>query len=221
MGDAIHVNVPTLAAVPGLDVIAGYVTGTPTIQWTAADFARFTQPIATIDQGATGSPATATVRDVETGAWTPAAAVDTPWNVPPGQIPTIYCNQSNLPAILGAGYQGALWIAFPGWQPGQPLPSAPGCTFVAVQNQLDVANAYDLSEVLDPTWPLESPMTVTNNPVYQQNAWRFCSKCRSLFSPSGTDTTVLSGGVCPAGGAHDGSNSYLYTLPNNFTVGAV
>lgn len=149
MGDAIHANVASLPA--GLELVAGYVTGTPDIQWTSADWDRFPGiPHVTIDQGANGSPVpAATVRDVETGAWTPVAAVNqAPWT--PAR-PTIYCNQSTLPAVLAAGWRGDLWLAIDGWQPGDALPNLGGCTLVAVQNTF--AANYDLSVVLDPSWP--------------------------------------------------------------------
>jgi hypothetical protein len=195
MGDAIHDNVAALAAVPGLQLVAGYVTGSPDIIWTAADWDLFPSlPHVTIDQGYTGSPvASAIVRDVETGAWTPANAVATsPWT--PAR-PTIYCNQSTLPAVLAAGWQGDLWLAIVGWATGDALPAAPGCTIVAVQNELDVGNAYDLSTVIDPYWPLEAPVTY---PVFVPG-YRTCYKCSATFlqiAPAGW------GNVCPAGGSH-------------------
>lgn len=203
MGDAIRDNVAALAAVPGLELVAGYVTGTPDIVWTPADWALFVGlPEVTIDQGYTGSPvASAIVRDVETGAWTPANAVTTsPWT--PAR-PTIYCNQSTLPAVLAAGWQGDLWLAIVGWQPGQSLPAAPGCTVVAVQNQLDVAGTYDLSTVLDPTWPEDSMAS-----VQVQNGWSWCSKCQGLFYG-----LAVASSVCPAGGQHAGNGSFPYALP--------
>lgn len=147
MADAISANYGSL---PAGVMWAGYVTGPPSIQWTAAQLA--TAQV-TIDQGSTGSPVpTANVRDVETGAWTPASAVvRAGWTAP---RPTIYCDQDTLPQVLADGWQGCLWLAIPGWLIGQALPSAPGCQIVAVQNQQDAGNgAYDLSVVLDPTWP--------------------------------------------------------------------
>lgn len=42
-----------------------------------------------------------------------------------------------------------------------------------------------------------------------QTGWRFCRRCYALFY-SGTGT---SGGACPVDGAHDGSGSYVYSLP--------
>ncbi len=77
MGDAIHVNVGALqhaAAADGRRVR----TGTPDIEWTAADWALFPGiPHVTIDQGFINSPVpSAIVRDVEPGAWTPFNAVE-------------------------------------------------------------------------------------------------------------------------------------------------
>jgi hypothetical protein len=157
MGDATHAAVPELAAIRSqLQLVAGYDTGSPDVDWTAADWALFPGiPHVTIDQGFTGSPnLTATVRDVEFGAWQPGQAVNLAgWNV---ARPTIYCTTGetgyNLAAVLADGWRGDLWLAIAGWQPGQPLPAAPGCTIVAVQN--DYSNpAYDRSVVLDPVWP--------------------------------------------------------------------
>lgn len=167
MGDAIHDNVPALAGVPGLQLVAGYVTGSADIQWTAGDWARFPElPHVTIDQGFTGSPvAGAVVRDVETGAWLPQAAVDRAgWTA---ARPTIYCNRNDLSregGVLQCGWKGDLWLAYPGWSPGMPLPDAPGCNYVAVQAKLSVAGAYDLSFVLDPFWPWEGPVLTAYQP---------------------------------------------------------
>jgi len=155
MGDATHDMVPQLAAIRGrLGLVAGYVTGTPDVQWTPDDWARFPSvPHVTIDQGYQSPPVTtATVRDVEQFAWTPAAAVDRSTWSPAVTRQTIYCNRSDLVTVLADGWRGDLWLAIPGWQPGQPLPPAPGCTVVAVQNDYTVP-AYDLSLVLDPDWP--------------------------------------------------------------------
>jgi hypothetical protein len=159
MGDATHSAVPQLAAIKSsLQLVAGYVTGgkNSSIEWTAADWAQFPGiPHVTIDQGFADSPnLSATVRDVEYGAWAPGQAVNRAgWNVP---RPTIYCTTGetgyNLATVLADGWRGDVWLAIAGWQPGQPLPAAPGCTIVAVQNDYSNPN-YDLSDVLDPAWP--------------------------------------------------------------------
>jgi hypothetical protein len=152
MGDATHSNVSKLPA--GLQLVAGYVTGSPDIKWTEADWDRLPGiPHVTIDQGFTGSPvADAIVRDVEPGAWTAAAAVDKSLWTPPR--PTIYCNRNDLQGVLAAGWKGDLWLAIPEPEPQMP-PSVPGCTVVAVQFKF-VTN-FDLSVVFDPYWPALPP----------------------------------------------------------------
>ncbi len=154
MGDAIHLNVPKLAVAP-VQMAAGYVTGTADIQWTAADWQRFIEiPRVMIDQGYQ-SPAvtTATVRDVETGAWTPGVAVELAnWTA---QRPTIYCSASVLPALEQAGWRGDVWVAdWTGSPPSSPYPVPSGMTCVAVQySDQGGGGAYDLSVVFDPVWP--------------------------------------------------------------------
>jgi hypothetical protein len=44
----------------------------------------------------------------------------------------------------------------------------------------------------------------------QQDNWRFCTKCFSLWFNG-----FSSNGVCPAGGAHDGKGSWNTYLPAN------
>ena len=157
MGDAIHDNVGHLQ-VARPQLAAGYVTGSADIKWTAADWALFPGiPHVTIDQGNGGPVLTAVVRDVEPGAWQPFSAVSrNGWTA---ARPTIYCDRNDLSregGVLGCGWRGDLWLAWPGWN-GEPLPTAPGCTYVAVQNQPNVGNAYDLSVVLDDNWPNLAP----------------------------------------------------------------
>lgn len=159
MGDATHANAATLAAaLPPVELVAGYVTGSADVQWTASDWAMFTgKTLVTIDQGYQSAlPTLATVRDVEPGAWSAAQAVGlSDWNA---ARPTIYCDQAELPAVLAAGWQRDLWLAITGWQPGDPLPATPGCTIVAVQDHYETA--FDLSYVLDPAWPATKEETM-------------------------------------------------------------
>lgn len=44
----------------------------------------------------------------------------------------------------------------------------------------------------------------------QQDNWRFCNKCFTLWW-NGAPTN----GTCPAGGAHDGRGSWNFYLPAN------
>src|SRR5215469_5977504 len=133
MGDAIHDNVGALVQARP-QVVAGYVTGSPYVVWTPADWALFPGiPHVTIDQGFTGSPvASAIVRDVEPGAWTAAAAVSSrPWT--PAR-PTIYCSASTLPALAQTGWRGDVWVAnYVASAPGSPYPVPAGMTCVAWQ----------------------------------------------------------------------------------------
>jgi hypothetical protein len=140
--------VKTMFARP--ELVAWYGTGTPDIQWTPADIALFAGSVMVeIDQGFNSPPiTTAIVRDVETGAWAVDKAVDrSTWHTP---RPTIYCGRSTLPRVMGAGWRGDVWLAWPGYSSSEP-PVFPGVNIVAVQN-VWMAN-YDRSTVYDDTWP--------------------------------------------------------------------
>lgn len=205
LADAIHVNVSAIPA--NAQLIGGYDTGTPDIRWTAADWARFPGlPQVHIDQGANGAPVySATVQDVEAGAWSPSS-------VPGWQArctaarPTVYCNRSTLPNVLATGWRGEIWLAFPGWAPGQALPAIPaGCSYVAIQYDLGGSGPYDLSHVLDPYWPEVATMTTPQPQV--QNGVTYCSKCRGFYyGPEQAQS------VCPAGGQHSPANNVSFAL---------
>jgi len=178
MGDAIS---SAASALPAVDIVAGYDTGTFDIRWTAATFAQFPGLIHVhIDQGGPGAPVySANVIDVETAAWSPG---DVPGWIArcTAPVPTVYCNRSNLPAVLATGWRGPVWLAFPGWQPGQPLPVLPaGCRYVAIQNVFQAS--YDLSAVLDPNWPLEAPVSTPQFPLSDNRSFAVCVYCASVF----------------------------------------
>lgn len=184
MGDAIHDNVPALRAAP-VQMVAGYTTGTPDIQWTQADWNLFLEvPRVTIDQGYRSPVMTsATVRDVEPGAWSAAAAVNrATWTA---QRPTIYCDQTDLKSVIALGWHGDVWLAMSSNTPptvppthlfdGTPIP--PQITVVAQQYRFNVNSAYDLSIVFDPTWP--SPKGTTVPTSYQPGSVGL------VYSPAG------------------------------------
>ena len=198
MGDAIHDNVPALAKAR-IGMVAGYVTGSPDIVWTAADWAAFPGiPHVTIDQGFTGSPvATAVVRDVEAGAWTVAAAVDkTGWTA---SRPTIYCSASVLPGLATAGWQGDVWIAdYVSSPPAAPPAMPAGMTCVAWQwTDSGGGGLYDLSVVFDESWPLMAngphktgttppplyalPYVDSSGQAQLQTGFAVCNLCWSTF----------------------------------------
>lgn len=160
MGDAIAANVSALHAAQ-FDLYAGYVTGSPTIRWTAADFALFpANKRVTIDQAFTGSPVpSAIVRDVQPGAWTAAAAVNTkPWT--PAR-PTIYCSLDTLTQVASAGWKGDVWVALYDGVPSLNFTVPAGMRCVAKQySDSGGGGAYDISEVFDLYWPEEAPMFV-------------------------------------------------------------
>lgn len=157
MGDAIHANVQTLVPLH-LQLVAGYDTGTPDIKWTPADWALFPGvPHVHIDQGyGTARSLTANVLDFEAGAFNPAMATLL-INANESPDPTVYVNRDNMGATIFSArqspkFKGAVWLSFPGWNPGDPLPALPtDCRYVAIQNRL--GGPYDLSVVLDDTWP--------------------------------------------------------------------
>lgn len=62
------------------------------------------------------------------------------------------------------------------------------------------------------SWRPKSGDTVkSNNTVLRQENWRWCSKCHGLFFAGGTVSQAPVGN-CPAGGAHDSSQSGCYVL---------
>jgi hypothetical protein len=188
MGDAIHVNVAALKQA-GTDMVAGYVTGTAEIQWTAADWALFAgTATVTIDQGANGSPVpTADVRDVETGAWTVEAAVSAPWDA---ARPTIYCSLATLPQL--AGWAGDVWVAdWTGTPPTSPPAVPAGMTCVAVQySDQGGGGAYDLSVVFDPAWPTAPPEREEEEEEEGDVQAGAYSDGRMIVAATGTDGNV-------------------------------
>lgn len=142
-------------------VMFWYGTGSPAIEWSAAERAMFPSDILVeIDQGGMGTPVlTAMVRDVENGAWQPGQAANkTGWHV---TRPTIYCNRSTLPSVAADGWKGDVWLAWPGWT-GEALPEHPGITIIGVQDQFN--GGYDHTTFIDPTWPaLPNPVPAGNS----------------------------------------------------------
>jgi hypothetical protein len=144
------------AALPLPDVMMWYGTGSPSVEWTESERTLFpVSMLCEIDQGGLGTPVlTATVRDVESGAWVMSRAVDrSGWDVP---RPTLYMARNSIQSAIAAGWKGDVWLSWPGWN-GEALPDMPGCTIVAVQN--DFYPKYDHSIILDPAWPHEVSAT--------------------------------------------------------------
>jgi hypothetical protein len=150
---------------PDIAMIAWYGTGSHGIPWTDADRAEWPGAnMLEIDQGGAGSPVpTAHIRDVESGAWPPGAAVDrTGWHV---ARPTIYGSRQAIDQAVADGWRGDVWLAAPGTAPVS-APVIPEVNVVAVQN-VWAAN-YESSIVFDDTWhpvtpvpPVQPGLTVT------------------------------------------------------------
>lgn len=152
MYDAIGANAGALHSV-NPSMVAYYLTGSADIVWSSGDVRLFppNTTFVTIDQGGIGSPKfNATVYDVETGAWTIANAIEaTKRSTAPR--PTIYCDQSDYKTVP-ASYTGCLWIAAPGMSNAEAIALAKADPrIVAVQNVWETN--FDISIVIDPTWP--------------------------------------------------------------------
>lgn len=132
------------------DVMFWYGTGSPDIEWTAAQRALFPAGILVeIDQGGAGSPVTGRrVLDVENGAWSVDRAVNVAMS--DHDVIALYGSRSTLDSVAATRYRGNFWLAWPGWA-GEVLPSHPGITIVAVQDAWH--QDYDKSTLLDPSWP--------------------------------------------------------------------
>ena len=166
MIDATHLGLPSAIGaihdlLPG-DIAAGYVTGSPEIIWTPADWATIPTDLkdVMIDQGFTGSPnSMADVRDVENGAWTLANAVNkTGWQA---VRPTLYVGFPNtLLEVINAGWKGDVWLVMPSNVPPTQPPRVPaGINVVAIQWGFSNPN-FDISVVFDESWPNVATPTV-------------------------------------------------------------
>lgn len=120
--DCIHINVPSA---PRGAQLAGYTTGTPDIQWTDADWAKFPGAVR-IDQDFAAVDHSADVLDVESGAatpgdcphWATSATADFFAATRPGQrMPAVYTSADNVTnvanALVNNGVKSGvgLWVA--------------------------------------------------------------------------------------------------------------
>lgn len=215
MVDCTHQNLP--AVLPTIrqlikgDVVAGYGTGGPTVEWTPADWATIPYYLdaVIIDQafGPQSPLPKANVVDVETNAWLPGQ-VDARMALSTAPRPTVYAALDTLNTIAQTEkWRGDVWLAEAAVSGplSPPLVSA-GFTVVAWQWNFS-SPTHDGSVVFDATWPAKG-MSVTTPaaPTIQEN-WKYCIKCTGMFyGPFQIKS------VCPAGGTHDGSDSGSYLL---------
>lgn len=116
MIDAIHGDVSSIPA--GSQKVAGYVTGSSDIEWTAKDWARFaTTAKVRINQMPGSDPLLGDLLDVEPGAWTnQEAAQACKERQQHGLEINLYSSQDNLTPLLNACIEvgvtsGNLWVA--------------------------------------------------------------------------------------------------------------
>jgi hypothetical protein len=116
MIDAIHDNVSNIPA--DAPKVAGYVTGTSDVEWTAADWARFaTTAKVHVNQWPGSNPLLGDVLDVEPGAWTNEGAAQACAERKKNGLPiNLYSSQDNLTPMLNACIAvgvtaGNLWVA--------------------------------------------------------------------------------------------------------------
>lgn len=167
---------------------------------------------------------TADTYDVETGAITvaelPSVIADARANynrgVRPGQRwPAVYCNQSTLTPVANALTSAKLtgtgiWLAnynFTAAQAAAVIQQSSGpFPFIGIQHA-DVG-FYD-EDVWSVDWLNKvSGVPVANPTSGTQNQWKWCEKCQGLFYALNASKSR-----CPAGGTHDGSKSWDYSLP--------
>jgi len=155
MFDAISANSSSLINL-NPEMIAIYLTGSSDIRWLPANVAQFPKVTTwvRIDQGGPTTPQyEANVVDVESGAWTLAAALSQFIPNCTAPRPTIYCSRDTY-AQIPASYTGAIWLAAPGLTATEAKAlAATDKRIVAVQNVWNVN--YDSSVVIDPAWPLK------------------------------------------------------------------
>ena len=101
MVDAIHAscrNIPT-----STKKVGGYVTGSPDIQWTAADWAHFSNSGLVHINQIPGNPLLGNVLDMEAGAWTLATAIPALLaRKAAGRQLALYFSSGNLTAVYNA-----------------------------------------------------------------------------------------------------------------------
>jgi len=164
MDDVMHANLH-FVKFTGVQLVAGYDTGSPEVRWTDADKA-YVRGLGLIfvgiDQGFTGSPVPATpVRDVERGAWSPEAAVNRAgWTA---ERPTIYAARDDMLTVVELGWTGDIWLAWPETFPPArdavlaAYPEYKRANLIGVQCGEDIAGLYDKSVIYDPYWPGRAP----------------------------------------------------------------
>lgn len=223
--DCMGSSLAGLSVPPGV-LLAGYITGSGDVPWTAEQFAQHPTAIR-IDQAPTDTPAdeTADMIDVEPQAGTIADVpgwVNGAWESyrtgrRPGQrTPTIYVEESEETPVANelnaAGITSGvnLFLSMPMPEHAAiALLSSAGGPFPLVGVQYQFNTGYDVS-LVSTGW-LNNVSGAAPEPAPKpgtQEGWKFCSKCQGLFFGPGESRSV-----CPRGAQHDGSQSHTFSLP--------
>jgi hypothetical protein len=207
MYDGIRADAPLIhSAFPAPAMVAGYLDGR--YAWTTTEWGLFPHAVhveIAVFSATTGGD----VIDCESGDATPAQAAA--WvrkrKAAGYDRPTVYCSRSVVPAVrqatgtLALGRDYDIWVA----DYTNAAHQVAGCAATQYQNTAH----WDVSAVYDDGWPHRKAPAVTQPPKSgTQDRWRWCHKCQSLFY--GPDASQSR---CPAGGPHDMTGSYNYSLP--------
>lgn len=217
-------NVGSFPVLPG-QLLAGYVTGSGDVPWTAAQFSRYPDAVR-IDQSPVNTPAdmTADVYDLEANAgtiaglpeWVHGAWASYSSGQRPGQrAPAVYASLSNVTAVVNALLAAGITHGVNLWVAGtmdavraEHLIASANGPFPIIGVQYEFHGLFDVSLFSgkwlgtrsgNPAAPHPQPGT--------QTGWAFCGKCQGLFYGPGVVDSH-----CPAGGPHDGTHSHSYTL---------
>lgn len=222
--DCMGANLDKITIPPQVKM-AGYITGSDGVPWTAKQFAQFPDAIR-IDQAPVNTPASklADAFDIEAGAMTLAdlpdaihgAAANFRDGARPGQrSPVTYQARSNVTPVVNtlvnAGITSGvgLWIAeetsFD--EAANEVMHASG-PFPVIGRQYQFNDLFDVS-VFNAEWfnTVSGKTPVTHTIPGFQDQWKWCHKCEGIFyGPNQAKSR------CPVGGTHDGTGSYNYEI---------
>lgn len=231
-----------IGSVPQGGMVALYSTGTPDIKATQADIESHpgcllicqdfgltdtTADYADVESGA-GTPQ-------QVPQWFKAAVANYHNGVRPGQRwPAVYCSANNVTNVANALVNAGITSNGPGlvianWSLTETqaiadvLAASGPFPIVGIQFRnngpydTDVMSGEWINTMSGPTTPVTPvkptdptpPTAPTPEPasIRIQENWHWCHKCQGLFHDELPNVSV-----CPAGGNHDGSESYDYVL---------
>ena len=183
MVDTMHKNLRSISVsfMKSNQLCALYVTGSPDVKATPADFSYIIQLgliAVTIDQGFTGSPVpNAIVRDIEAGAWpTDLIKDESNWHA---DRPTIYANRTDAQTLINEGWRKDMWVAWPNDHiptKAELIGDMPALAKVnLIGAQIGTTATYDHSVIFDPFWPGLPPVIGNEVLIYPNIPGRWLS----------------------------------------------